>query len=317
MVATVTVITAVGAYLLYQSVPDMTAGTTAGTWKNRGERTLQMARECTTTLDAADESRNAQERLLDAIENALRLAKFERINVARPDKQATICEAWIDNFQPNNLETSLKQLDAVLNKLAAKVDGVLILLAKRMEDGASYKNCQMFQELKQRKSLLSQQLVLIMERTDTMRLSYYRFLRYHETEETRLMHKAKVYKEILDVADESRKSQERLLADIEEALMRAPFDNYYQTKITKENWITHLPRDLGSTLADLDTRMYNLVVMVNGVLDGVLISGVEDGPDSAHVLFKELKERKKLLSKQLVQAMERIDALSEYFQHQR
>jgi hypothetical protein len=50
-------------------------------------------------------------------------------------------------------------------------------------------------------------------------------------------------------------------------------------------------------------------------VDGVLIYGVGDGPDSAHVL-QELKERKQLLSKHLVQAMERIDALLEAYSQQ-
>lgn len=59
--------------------------------------------------------------------------------------------------------------------------------------------------------------------------------------------------------------------------------------------------------------MYNLAAMV----DGVLISAVEDGPGSAHML-QELKERKALLSEQLAQAMECIDALLEAcFQQQR
>ena len=113
IVATVAVtITAVGSYLLYQSVPSMTEGT----WNHREERTLQMAREYTTTLQSTDESRKAQERLLDAIENAFRLVDFECIDVARPNK--VIFEAWIANFQPNDLETTLKQLDIALDKLA-------------------------------------------------------------------------------------------------------------------------------------------------------------------------------------------------------
>lgn len=98
---------------------------------------------------------------------------------------------------------------------------------------------------------------------------------------------------------------ERLLAEIEGALMRARSDDNYETKATKENWIIYCqPSDLGSTLAELDSRMFNLVAMV----DGVLIYAVEDGPDRAHVL-QELKGRKQLLSKQLGQEMERMDAL--------
>jgi hypothetical protein len=306
MVATVAVITTtavvVGSYF-------------EGTWwnNNKEKTTLQMAREYTTTLHAADESRKAQERLLDAIENALRLAnnkKFESINVlARPNK--AIFEAWIANFRPNNLKMSLKQLDTALENLTVKVDGVLIVATTMEADGADNVQ-QMLQELKQRKSLLSQQLVLTMERSDTLWLSYYRFMRDHKTEETRLAHKAQVCKKVLDEADKSRKSQERLLANIEGTLMRARYDSDYGTKTTKENWTTNFrPRDLRSTLAELDTNMFNLVAKV----DGVLIYGVGDGPDSAHVL-QELKERKQLLSKHLVQAMERIDALLEAYSQQ-
>jgi hypothetical protein len=59
--------------------------------------------------------------------------------------------------------------------------------------------------------------------------------------------------------------------------------------------------------------MFNLVAMV----DGVLISAMEDRPGRAHAL-EELRVRKKLLSRQLVQGMERIDALlAVYFQQER
>lgn len=92
----------------------------------------------------------------------------------------------------------MKQLDIALDKLAVKVDEVMIVAT--MEDGADY--VQMFQELKQRKSLLSQQLVLTMEGTITLWLTYYRIWRILKAEEIRLAHKAQVYKEILDEADE-------------------------------------------------------------------------------------------------------------------
>jgi hypothetical protein len=224
IIVTVAVSTAAGSYLLYQSAPSMAEGT----WNKRKERTLERAREYATTLHVADESRKAAERLLDAIENALSLAIFESIGVAsRPNK--AIFEAWIANFQPNNLETSLKQLDTALDKLAVKVDGVLILAT--MEDGSG--NVQICQKLKQRKSLLSQQLVLTMERTDALWVSYYRFFRILKAEETRLAHEAQLYKEILDGADESRKSQEGLLDEIEGALMRARFDSDYEAKTAK------------------------------------------------------------------------------------
>jgi hypothetical protein len=113
------------------------------------------------TLDDADQSRKSQERLIAAIEEALERARLDSIDDTKTTRE--IVKAWITIFRPKNLEKSLSQLDTVLDKLAAKVDGILISAAD---------NSRVFQELKRRKKLLSKQLVLAMERTDALLASY-------------------------------------------------------------------------------------------------------------------------------------------------
>jgi hypothetical protein len=113
------------------------------------------------TLDEADQSRKSQERLIAAIEEALERARLDSIDDTKTTRE--IVKAWITIFRPKNLEKSLSQLDTVLDKLAAKVDGILISAAD---------NSRVFQELKRRKKLLSKQLVLAMERTDALLASY-------------------------------------------------------------------------------------------------------------------------------------------------
>jgi hypothetical protein len=118
--------------------------------------------------------------------------------------------------------------------------------------------------------------------------------------------------ETLDEADESRKTQERLIAAVEEALERARLDSIDDTKTTQEivkAWVANFrPKNLEKSLSQLDTALDKLAAAV----DGILISAA-DGADNSSV-FQELRRRKKLLSKQLVLAMERTDALLASYQ---
>jgi hypothetical protein len=154
-------ITAAVSYWIYQSASQYGwEGTLRYIWE--GDPYSPKVRHCMETLDEADKSRKSQERLIAAIEEALERARLDSIDDTKITKE--IVGAWLANFRPKNLEKSLSQLDSALDKLAAKVDGILI----SAQDG----NSRVFQELKRRKKLLSKQLVLAMERTDALLASY-------------------------------------------------------------------------------------------------------------------------------------------------
>ena len=125
------------------------------------------------------------------------------------------------------------------------------------------------------------------------------------------------YVETLDQVEETRKSQERLIGIIEEALERARLDSVdddsYKTKTTKEMvklWMANLvPRNLEQSLAQLDTTLDRLAAQV----DRIVISAEEEASTNSRVM-QDIKSRKRLLSKQLVLAMERTDALLASYQ---
>jgi hypothetical protein len=151
-------ITAVTSYWLYQSASQYGwDGTLRYIWE--GDPYSPKVRHYMETLDKADESIKSQERLIAAIEEALERARLDSIDDTKTTKE--IVKAWVANFRPKNLEKSLSQLDTELDKMAAKVDGILIA-----------DNSRVFQELKRRKKLISKQLVLAMERTDALLASY-------------------------------------------------------------------------------------------------------------------------------------------------
>jgi hypothetical protein len=153
-------ITAAASYWLHHSVSQYGwDGTLRYIWE--GDPYSPKVRHYMETLDDADQSRKSQERLIAAIEEALERARLDSIDDTKTTRE--IVKAWITIFRPKNLEKSLSQLDTVLDKLAAKVDGILISAAD---------NSRVFQELKRRKKLLSKQLVLAMERTDALLASY-------------------------------------------------------------------------------------------------------------------------------------------------
>jgi hypothetical protein len=156
-------ITAATSYWLYQSVCQYGwDGTLRSIWE--GDPYSPKVRQFMKTLDESDESRKTQERLIAEIEEALERARLDSIDDTKTTKE--IVKTWLANFRPKNLEKSLSQLDTVLDKLAAKVDGISISAS----DGADTSS--VFQELKRRKKLLSKQLVLAMERTDALLASY-------------------------------------------------------------------------------------------------------------------------------------------------
>jgi hypothetical protein len=136
------------------------------------------------------------------------------------------------------------------------------------------------------------------------------------------------YIDILDRVDDSRLHQESLIWTIEEALERARLDSVDDSetssspksatdKLSTTNeivllWMSNFETvgrgDLEKNLAHLSTVLDKLAAQVDGVL-----VGAKDGADSSQT-WTELKRRKKLLSKQLVLAMERADALLASFQ---
>ncbi len=116
------------------------------------------------SLSEAEKSRVAQEARMNSIEEALERARLDSIDDVRTSK--AIVNRWAANYGPLNLEKSLAELSATLDRLAAKVDAV-ILSSSDID-----KNARVVQEIKQRKKLLSKQLVLDMERCDAFMSCY-------------------------------------------------------------------------------------------------------------------------------------------------
>lgn len=118
-------------------------------------------------LDAiaeAEKNRISEEHLINDTEEALERARLDSVDDLRTTKM--IVRKWIENHKPANLEKDLAGLSSRLDKLAAKVDAVIISQAEA--DG----NSRVIDDIKRRKKLLSKQLVIDMERCDALMMSY-------------------------------------------------------------------------------------------------------------------------------------------------
>lgn len=118
------------------------------------------------------------------------------------------------------------------------------------------------------------------------------------------------YIDSLEQAEKSRVTYGIRINAIEEALERARLDSVDDAKTSKEIvrlWVAYYaPQNLEKSLADLSHRLDRLAAQVDGITLGHFHS-------DSHTV-KDLKRRKKLLSKQLVLHMERCDALLASYQ---
>ena len=111
------------------------------------------------SLEDAEKELTVQQAHMSAIEEALERARLDSVDEAKVSK--FIVKRWVEIYHPNNLEKSIAELSATLDKLAAKVDAV-ILSGSDIEQ--SFQAVQ--DDVKQRKKKLSRQLVADMERCD-------------------------------------------------------------------------------------------------------------------------------------------------------
>jgi hypothetical protein len=159
--AVATAATAAASYWIYQSVSQYGwDGTLRYVWE--GDPYSPHVRASMETMEQAEQARHVLETLISTIEEALERARLDSIDDAASTKE--IGKLWMANFAPSNLETSLTKLSYTLDKLAAKVDGVLVA------GGDQHSSVQ--QDLKRRKKLLSKQIVLAMERADALLAAY-------------------------------------------------------------------------------------------------------------------------------------------------
>lgn len=116
------------------------------------------------SLKDAEKTRIVQEARLNAIEEALERARLDSIDDARTTKAIVL--RWKENYRPRDLEKTLGELSATLDKLAAQVDAVIL------SGTDSNNNSRIAQDIKRRKKVLSKQLVLDMERCDAFMTCY-------------------------------------------------------------------------------------------------------------------------------------------------
>jgi hypothetical protein len=162
-----TAVTAAASYWIYQAVSQYGwNGTIWYVWE--GKPYSPRVRESMETLEQAGRSLRVLENLIDAIEEYFSkhdAAASERACLDSIDDAALteeIGRLWMADFSPPTLETTLIKLIYTIDKLAAKVDGVLAAV----EDGGENSRGQ--QDLKRWKKVLSKQIVLAMQRADTL-----------------------------------------------------------------------------------------------------------------------------------------------------
>lgn len=129
-----------------------------------GEPFPPRIRDMLDSLSEVEKSRATQEERMSAIEEALDRARLDSVDDVRTSK--TIVLRWTANYGPRNLEKSLAELSATLDKLAAQVDAVVL------SSSETNSNVRVVQDIKRRKKLLSKQLVLDMERCDAFMSCY-------------------------------------------------------------------------------------------------------------------------------------------------
>lgn len=176
-----TATTAYGAYWTYGSVSKYGwDGTLRYVWE--GDPYTPELRKYDEILNQVEKSRLQEETKTNDIEEALERARLDSVDDGRSTKAVStttkittkeIVKLWIDNYSAKggNLEKSLAGLSHNLDKLAGKVDSVIISsssTASKDTDNAP----KVVEDLKKRKKLLSKQLVLDMERCDALMASF-------------------------------------------------------------------------------------------------------------------------------------------------
>lgn len=160
IIGTIALSTAAAAtsFFLYQSVTEYgVEGTMRYIWE--GEPYSPRIREYLNTLEKAATDLEKQQATIAAIEEALERARLNSVDGA---STMEVAKVWVETFRPKNLEKCLAQLDNEIDKISARVDG--IVLAGDASSGADI--------VKKKKKNLSKNLLLAGERTDALLASY-------------------------------------------------------------------------------------------------------------------------------------------------
>lgn len=132
----------------------------------------------------------------------------------------------------------------------------------------------------------------------------------------------RVHVDSLEKAEVARAIQESRLSSMEEALERARLESVDETNVEDEGkrsnvqsrkdiaqkWVSSFDGDLSRTLADVSDKLDKVASQV----DEVIFSLSELNADN--LLMRQLRQRKKLLSKTIILDMERCDALIASYQ---
>ena len=129
-----------------------------------GEPYPSKSQELLDSIVETEKARLTLDSLLNAIEEALERARLDSFGDARTTK--VIVLRWIENYRPRSLEKTLAEISESLDKLAGRVDSVVVAGADA-ED-----NSRIIGEIRRRKKVLSKQLVLDMERCDAFIACY-------------------------------------------------------------------------------------------------------------------------------------------------
>jgi hypothetical protein len=116
-------------------------------------------------LQEAELSMGKEEARISEIEEALDRARLDSVEDGEKTTKEVVL-LWMANYP--GLEKALAGLDNKLDKVAAKIDGVLL----SKTNSSSHKVQHKVQELKKKKKLLSKKLVVDMERCDALMASY-------------------------------------------------------------------------------------------------------------------------------------------------
>lgn len=127
-----------------------------------GEPYTPSIRKMHDSLSDAEAKRATQDKRLNGIEEALERARLDSVDErsevrwlpATKDRATkAIVLQWAHYYKPKNLEITLGELSASLDKLAAQVDAVILTEANAKS------NARVVDDIKRRKKLLSKQLV--------------------------------------------------------------------------------------------------------------------------------------------------------------
>ena len=159
----------VGAMYLKQSVDEYGwEGTLRYIWE--GDAYTPELRNCVDTLEDAEIQRSLQESRIHTMEAALELARLNTVDDRRTSTE--IVQQWMEYFAAEcpsmTLERTLADVSDKLDKIASKIDGVV--LSSSINDSSS--TSELIQQIKKRKKLLSKTIVLDMERCDALMASY-------------------------------------------------------------------------------------------------------------------------------------------------